>query len=175
MFGDSLERIDDQNDVCLVWEAISSVPMRSDSVLIRVFKGNKGSEQYKHFSTALSRWRIPVKYKIEYIDTDEVKKRFKKPSELVDWLLGCHVHFILGHVHQGIVSQKDWHMDDLRSQLVRLKFHAGFPNGTKLQCPVFTQNKIRYIRAIEELANPTLAILLREDFDYTSNEAEIEM
>jgi hypothetical protein len=156
------------------WEAIASVPIQSNVVLVRVFKGNKGSEQYKHFTTALSRWRVPINYKIEYIDTDEVKIRFKNPSELIDWLLGSHVHFILGHIHQGIVSQRDWHMDDLRRQLVRLKFHSGFPNGEKLQCPIFTQNKIRYIKAIKELANPTLAIVLREDFDYTSIEAEIE-
>jgi hypothetical protein len=148
----------------LLWESIAFTPAQSESIVVRVFMGGDGAIQIKHFVTALSRLKIDDKYKIEYINTEDVRKRFSEPSKFVDWLLGSHIHFILAHVHQGI-SQLNWCMIDLGDQLLRLHYHHGFPNGDSLKCPIFTQNKFRYITALEEFANPTLKINLEEIVD----------
>jgi hypothetical protein len=173
MLDESSDQVDQQNDVDLLWNAIAYVPAYSDQVIIKVFIGGAGAVQIKHFSTAWSRLRLQIKYKIEYINTEDIRKLFAKPSDLVDWFLNSHVHFILAHIHQGI-SQKYWCMDELRCELIRLKFHNGFPNGDELQCPIFTQNKYKYLKAIEEFANPTLAIVLKENYDYSSIHDEVK-
>ena len=46
-------------------------------------------------------------------------------------------------------------------QLLRLRFHIGFPSEGSLYCPVFTQDKIRYLRPLGELANNTLRIQIK--------------
>ena len=53
-------------------------------------------------------------------------------------------------------------MSDLKNQLRRLEFHSGFPDSQKLQCPVFTRNKFKYIKAVEKLCSKTLAIVLNQ-------------
>jgi hypothetical protein len=59
-------------------------------------------------------------------------------------------------------------MVDLKKQLQRLYFHPGFPNGDKLQCPIFTQDKFRYIT----YCNKTIAIRLNE-LGVVDNETKI--
>ena len=45
-------------------------------------------------------------------------------KRLVDWLLGGHVHFILGHIHQGMESF-GWSITDIYYELERLTYHQG--------------------------------------------------
>lgn len=80
----------------------------------------------------------------------------------VNWLLGGHIHFLLCYVHQGLESFS-WPVTDIMAELQRLKFHEGFPNGKYLCCPVFTQDKIKYLQLIPDLSLQSYAISLPED------------
>ena len=84
------------------------------------------------------------------------------PQQLVDWLLCSDVHFILSHVHKGMSalgeSQMGWNMLLLQKQLMRLRDHRGYPNGDKLQCPIFLQDKLKYIELVFQFSIPTFSI-----------------
>ena len=78
-----------------------------------------------------------------------------------------HVHLILGHVHQSLLTHNLlWDMTYAMLQYNRLKYHVGFPSGDQLQCPVFTQDKIKYIDCLGDLAVKTLTVPLTEDGKY---------
>ena len=70
------------------------------------------------------------------------------------------VHFIFGHIHQGLYGLQ-WDVVELQNQLQRLYFHPGWPMGNHLKCPVFIQNKIVYILACKEITNPTLKVEIK--------------
>ena len=173
MICDDKNPKNESHQCSFIWDAIAYVPLHCDEVVIRVFMGGAGAVQIKHFINAVSRSRIDIKYKIEYINTEDVRQRFKTPGLLVDWLLGSHIHFIIAHVHQGL-SHLFWSMDELRYQLTRLQYHLGFPNGEDLKCPIFTQHKMKYLLAIQDFANPTMKIILDENDNYAIIEDEIK-
>ncbi|KAJ1380871.1 hypothetical protein B484DRAFT_411895 [Ochromonadaceae sp. CCMP2298] len=54
----------------------------------------------------------------------------------------------------------------LQLQLQRLFDHPGFPTGSNLSCPVFTQDKFRYIAACADICNPTMKIEIAENGRY---------
>ena len=58
-------------------------------------------------------------------------------------------------------------MPEALAEYNRLKHHTGFPSGEQLRCPVFTQDKIEYIRCLGELAIPTITVALEEDGVYS--------
>jgi hypothetical protein len=101
-----------------------------------------------------------VRIKVEYISNKDVKNNKWLPNQLVDHLLESDLHFILTHVHQGLTSKKiGWIIPSLLKHLKRLKFHPGFPSNEELLCPVFTQDKLRYIRYLgEDFSIPTFEI-----------------
>ena len=68
-------------------------------------------------------------------------------------------------------------MRDLYEELQRLRFHEGFPNGSKLSCPIFTQDKIKYLKLIDDVTLPTYAIDIPKDiseFVYEEYREKIE-
>ena len=67
------------------------------------------------------------------------------------------VHFILGHIHQGVIEKTEWAVEDLYKELQRLQQHVGFPNRQFLNCPILIQDKIVYLRCTE-VTNPTLRV-----------------
>lgn len=80
----------------------------------------------------------------------------------VDWLLDSHIHFLLCYVHQGLESF-GWDVTDIIEELQRLKYHEGFPNGEQLSCPIFTQDKMRYLQLIPHHTLKSYAIVLPKD------------
>ena len=44
----------------------------------------------------------PKSILLETLYLDELCKNHMTIADLVDWLLGGHIHFILAHVHQGL-------------------------------------------------------------------------
>ena len=91
------------------------------------------------------------------------------PSDLVDWLLDSRIHIVLSHVHQGVADGLNWSMTELEIELQRLKFHLGFPNLTKLKCPVFLQDKYKYLQSLPvHKVNNTLQLFLTYDLSYYS-------
>ena len=72
----------------------------------------------------------------------DIKKNRLSPHEFVDWLLEADFHILTTHLHQGIPQ---WNIQDVLKALRRLYHHDGFPSGSRLFCPIFTQNKLKYL------------------------------
>jgi len=106
-----------------------------------------------------------VKY--ESMTLDNLKRSDLTLAGFVNWLLGSHVHFILGHPHQGL-ENRGWKVVDIYNELQRLYYHPGFPSKCHLQCPIFTQDKMKYIEALPSgLMMPTFKIPISEDMNMT--------
>ena len=93
--------------------------------------------------------------------------------DFVDWLIGGHIHFIITHVHQGMESF-GWGVEELYDELQRLQWHPGFPKGKELRCPVFTQNKMKYIKALAGMTMPTFDINISHAINDDGVKAKIE-
>lgn len=108
---------------------------------------------------------LKVQIKFEYLGLTLCRENELPISQVVDWLLSSHFHFILCHVHQH-TEGLGWSVEDIYSELSRLKYHNGFPNLEKLSCPIFVQDKKRYLEALPpSYTMPTLQIPLSRDMD----------
>jgi hypothetical protein len=152
----------------MYWDLmLNSAPIRVERTIVRVFVGGSEGIQAQPFNSAMSMLAADREdLLIEYCDVNKAKQTFLSPRELVNWLIGGHIHFILSHVHQGI-SQLNWSNRSLYDELLRLAIHPGFPNGKYLKCPIFTQDKFNYIQAIPTLCNPTICISLTDEANVT--------
>ena len=98
-------------------------------VLLRVFHGGSASVQSSPFIAAAGDIRAlsQTDVDIESKNICQLKERNWSAVDLVDWLLGSDVHFILSHVHQGKsnegINQMGWNVHHLEEQLWRLSFH----------------------------------------------------
>lgn len=172
-------------ETLLMWDSVNSQPYFHDDeehqlekalIIVRVFTGGSGSLQEGPFTSALSLFlktkqvsddSSSSRILVEYIGVNEVCKKRWTSSNLIDWLLHSDVHFVLAHVHQGISSHSmEWNMCDTKAQLMRLKYHRGFPNGEQLACPVFTQDKIGYLKSLGDFANETWIAPLNQSGAY---------
>lgn len=132
--------------------------------IVRVFVGGYDSEQDIPFYAAVNSLGgsfNPRKFDFQYKFIKDVGDQQWGARDLVNWLLASHVHFIICHPHQGL-EDMCWYMDDLYKQILRLFYHPGFPTGDQLRCPIFTQDKIRYIKALQPVGwcTPTFACYL---------------
>jgi len=144
-------------------------------VIIRVFLGGHKGAQSIPWTSALQMLRLPEnRFLVQEVTIKDVKDREFTPRGLVDWLLDSDIHIILSHLHQGSSGQNEqqlgWNMDELARQVSRLRDHVGFPTGHHLECPVFTQNKYEYLKAVPRYVNPSLRVQLSTDphFQYDS-------
>ena len=88
--------------------------LRKDAsqITIRVLTGGWDSTQTGPFSSALisSRSYFDISGSttptVEYLSTDRAKQLKWGITEIVDWLLAADIHYILNHVHQGILFIK---------------------------------------------------------------------
>ena len=114
---------------------------------------------------------------VEYRGNKTIKRLNLSPTDMIDWLLSGDIHYILTHPHQGIDLDRKypvWNIPKLAYGLDMLEFHTGFPNGQYLRCPVFRQDKFRYLTALEDLALPSMQILLTEDGCYDNIESLLQ-
>ena len=58
-----------------------------------------------------------------------------------------------------------WKPVDCVKEIRRLEYHAGFPAGINLRCPVFNGDKYTYINAAKECTIPSLKVPLGLDMD----------
>lgn len=131
------------------------------SLKIHVFDGGFKSNQSEPFIAALKASNLDRNtVSIVNITVKDVKAARWSLDTFIDFFLDCDCHFLLSHIHQGIIQQLEWSMSDVNTQLLRLSEHPGFPTGSALICPVFTQDKIRYLNALPNHTNPTLRINL---------------
>lgn len=159
----------DNGETNELWESIFYLPVLyyKKELIIRAAMGNIDGNQALGFSTSITQMErtygnFSDNYRIEIIDNNSIRKYNWSPKDLVDWLLGSHIHFIITHVHQGHIvkglKDEGWDIVNLCSQLKRLKLHNGFPNNNKLWCPIFTQDKYEYIKACPGFCIPTIKI-----------------
>ena len=66
-------------------------------------------------------------------------------------------------------------MNKLYTEITRLHDHPGFPNGSNLLCPVFTQDKYKYLQALmpKGMCNPTLKVDFLPVMDYESIKEDV--
>jgi len=163
-------------ETLFMWDTIIMAPSNSDGViLVRVFVGGKASIQSGPFSSAMKRIqrecrassRVPH---VEYMDTQTLAELKWQPNQFVEWFLHAHIHGIIAHSHQSLFTHNlMWNMSEALAQFQRLRYHAGFPTGDQLRCPVFTQDKIDYIRCLGELAITTITVPVVESGKHTKD------
>jgi len=164
-----LKVLDDEHLV--LRNLISYKPVNKGKKIMKVFMGGKEGIQIIPFKAAWSRTNFMTEsWTVEYISVTFINESDWTPKDLVDWLLDSHVHVILSHIHQGIAAYLQWDIEDLKTQLQRLKYHLGFPNLNKLNCPVFLQDKYEYLNKLPmHKVNNTLQIFLTHDDNYYSH------
>ena len=164
------------NQTLLMWDAISMpIEIRGGGVfLVRVFSGGKASIQSGPFHTAMKKLQRSLlssnrSLQVEQMDTAKLCELKLHPKQFVDWYLYAHAYFFLAHIHQSLFNHNlVWDMKEAVAEFQRLRYHNGFPSGEQLRCPVFTQDKIKYIRCLGDLAINTMTVPLTADGTYTS-------
>jgi hypothetical protein len=136
-------------------------------ILVRVYGGGQESPQLGPFMSVghLFGHLLGRKVKLEYLFVSDIREKNWSPFDLVEWLKESNFHFILTHPHQG---NPRWDCSDVYTALEDLEDHSGFPHKQSFHCPIFSQHKFRYLTAVSEIVNPTLAIpfpKVRRQFD----------
>ena len=148
-----------------------------NSIVIHCFQGAIAANQIDHFTKAcdiiVNTFPSP-NIIVQRMTLKNLRECDWNLSQFVDWLADCHIHFITTHVHQGMESF-GWTITDIYQELPRLKFHPGFPNLEKLQCPIFTQNKMIYLDALPDAATmPSYKINISNNMDMEATRDFVE-
>jgi len=93
----------------------------------------------------MQRGGFPIK--VEYLCLKQVREQRRDITDIVTWLLHSHIHFIITHIHQGMETAGG-SVQHIYNECARLKYHPGFPSGVQLQCPIFSQDKWKYLQDI---------------------------
>jgi hypothetical protein len=127
-----------------------NLPTRN--VVLHVYCGGYKNNQVDSFRVALEKVEDRLKWEcstIRFVTVikycDDIRTMKWSPDDFVDWLLSSDYHFVLTHVHQGLPH---WSCDDVVAALFRLQTHPGFPNGIEISCPIFLQDKRKYIEGV---------------------------
>lgn len=133
----------------------------------RLFCNNTRGPQAERFIVAAGKAAKELKCAtvvFEEMTPKLLRENSMSVSDFVDWLLGSHCHFVICHAHQNNAGLVGWGVDELYTEFQRLKYHRGWPNGIKLKCPIFVQDKDKYLRAMPaNFVLPTLTIPLSRE------------
>jgi hypothetical protein len=140
-------------------------------ILIRAFIGShNGGENGTPLSKAYARvarqykTHHNIEIKLKEFTNDMVKYKYHWTcTQLFDHLLAADIHIISTHLHQGLMAQGGlgtWHMLNILKNLRRVRTHLGVPSGRYIDCPVATQDKMRYYNALQPLGlcAPTIQV-----------------
>jgi len=157
-------------------EAISQITIskglrqnrKSDIVTVGVFLGGKDSRQGRIVKAAAANVKAHylnrnIDVQFEFLNNDEViNKRKWSPQELFTYLRRKDIHVIPTHGHQSNIARGSvgyhWTAAGYIRNLKMLKFHLGYPMGKYINCPVFQQDKIGYLKELNRYCTPTLAV-----------------
>jgi len=146
------------------------------TININVFHGGKEANLLMPLKKAIQKYQESPRYKVNarYYNCDDIKSKMLSEKQFVDLMLNCDIHFIITHIHQNM-DRLNWNMVTLYNEVLRLQAHNGFPTGPELECPMFTQNKIEYLRCLIPLkiANPTLKINFNDRGNFDSYQKQI--
>lgn len=149
--------------------------------LIHIFLGDQSNMQVLPFTGALNVIGNAIdRSKCQTMTFSELKDniRFRgwTMRTFLDWLQFADIYLIICHIHQGFgYSPIFWNPVEFYQLLYdALKDRRGFPSGEHLRCPVFTQDKVRYLAALEGLVNPTRIVPILRDYDYSELTEDVE-
>jgi hypothetical protein len=136
----------------------------------RVWEGSSTGEQVVHFNVAMGRVKDFLgqsghSIKVEVLDLKGLRDQKLDIRDLITWLLGSHIHFAITHPHQGMEDASKCTIKQIYQEVDRLKFHPGFPSGVQLQCPIFLQDKWKYLQHVPATMR-TCKIEIEEVVDY---------
>ena len=121
--------------------------------------------------TMLVPYNLDIRY--EPLTLKNLRENRWSVADFVNWLLQSHIHFIIGHPHQG-TEKFGWSVESLYAELQRLYHHPGFPAGDQLRCPIFTQNKWNYLEALPlGTTMPTFKIPISSETDMDAVETRV--
>jgi hypothetical protein len=124
-----------------------------EEVVIKVFVGGHHANQSVPFAAAFQMLSEKYNNKIitpHYLFVKDIREnKLWDEKTIVDWLLDGDAHFILTHIHQGLENIIKVNL--LKKNLLRLSAHPGFPTRLQITCPIFTQDKGRYLTAIKDI------------------------
>lgn len=106
--------------------------------------------------------------KVEVLDLKAMREQQLDIRDLITWLLGSHIHFAITHPHQGMEEASNCTIQQIYQEVDRLKFHPGFPSGVQLQCPIFLQDKWKYLQHVPATMR-TCKIDMEEVNDYVDS------
>jgi hypothetical protein len=120
------------------------------TVVIKSFSGGSDGEQKSVLSLAVE--ALIAKYKIRGINIVFVEFTNDLIRNVLNWnctetftaLLAADIHILPTHFHQGMLAKggtDTWNMENILTNIQRLRYHLGSPCGMHLDCPVFSQNK----------------------------------
>ena len=142
-------------------------------VLIHAFLGAVFGEQQTPLSVALDEVKVHyiesrgIKLAIRALTNDYVKNKLHWTcTELFTWLLSADIHLLPTHLHQGMMGlgglevDGTWNIPNILKNFERLRYHLGTPCGKYIDCPITTQNKMEYYRALQTvgLCAPTISV-----------------
>ena len=141
-------------------------------VLIHTFIGAVFGEQQTPLSVALDHVRAHylrsgIQLTIRILTNDYVRNKLRWTcTELFTWLLSADIHLLPTHLHQGMMGlgglevDGTWNIPNILKNFERLKYHLGIPCGKHIDCPITTQNKMEYYRALQivGLCAPTISV-----------------
>jgi hypothetical protein len=145
-------------------------------VLIRAFVGGWDGNQVQLLQDAINdiikkygRLGLTIVYEKYTNDYCHVRNTLKwSVTDLFTCLTAADIHLVPTHCHQGNIAKggtDTWNMPNILANYGRLYYHLGWPNGIKLGCPVWSQNKRKLYEVLEELdlCVPTIFVSIKDE------------
>ena len=121
----------------------------------------------EEFNAAVSRAEIRFKSRnirliVRMYCNDYIKNIAKlTPTTLVDRMIEADFHIGITHFHEGNVAKSGaWNIQNILSNVDRLKNHLGNLMGKSNECPIFRQGKREVYEELSDYCLPTLIIEL---------------
>jgi hypothetical protein len=92
------------------------------------------------------------------MDKDTARSNCWNERDVFEWLASADIPLVICHMHQGALDL--WQPLDIQDMIGRFSEMNGFPSRSHVTCPIFLQDKFRYIEAIPDLCNATLRVYL---------------
>jgi hypothetical protein len=146
------------------------------NLLLRAYFG--GCDRHKMFVlNAIKQANIyiyPKRIIFESLSYDTIRRSCASggafsEEDLSLWLSHSHIHLVACHPHQGTLL--NWTASCLYINFQKyLRHHPGFPFDEEFKDPAFNQNKFSYLKALGDMAVPTVKIKFKDWF--TSNDED---
>ena len=165
--------LNDKNDFFFQLQQLGVELPNKNLRLVRVLSNGKTSIQLAAFEDAYTSFKkiFPEACNdrvVQYLTIETIRHNQMSVDDVFFWIKQSHVHFILTHAHQGLdisFEYAAWNVIHLEEVMQTIRYHPGFPSGIQLTCPIFLQDKFRYLAAMDGDVLPSLKVSLVQDDD----------